>query len=94
VHEMRMHSGAAAHHVEAGNSAAEAMLTCLKRCASRLQPRDRETIVRYHAGSGREKIENRRALAGFLGISVNALSIRACRLREALHECVRQCLGR
>ena len=93
VNEMRVHSGAASQRMAEESSSNEAMLTCLERCADRLQPRDRDTIVRYYAGSGRQKIENRRSLAGVLGISVNALSIRACRLREALHECVRRCLA-
>ena len=94
VNDMRVHTGAADRHQRTEDAPAnEAMLTCLERCAGRLQPRDRDTIVQYYAGTGREKIENRRALARLLGISVNALSIRACRLREALHECVRRCLG-
>ena len=91
ANEMRVR-GSAGGHMADESSRDEAMLACLERCAGRLQPRDRDTIVQYYAGSGRGKIENRRALARFLGISVNALSIRACRLREALYQCVRRCL--
>ena len=93
IEEMRVQSNAGGRRDSDGVLAKEAMLTCLERCAARLQPRDRDTIVRYYAGSGRQKIENRRALATGLGISLNALSIRACRLRDTLHDCVRRCLG-
>jgi hypothetical protein len=37
------------------------------------------------------KIENRRSLAQTLGITVNALSIRACRIRDKLESCVKKC---
>jgi DNA-directed RNA polymerase specialized sigma24 family protein len=71
----------------------EKQLECLERCASKLEPRNREMIVRYYTGRQRSKIENRRALAAQLGITPNALSIRAFRVREALEECVRQCMS-
>ena len=69
----------------------EKMLDCLGQCTGKLAPSDREVITRYYVGKGRDKIENRRALAAELGITVNALSIRACRIRDKLEDCVRQC---
>ena len=39
----------------------------------------------------REGIERRRSLATRLGITMNALSIRACRIRDALVACVDGC---
>jgi len=39
------------------------------------------------------KIANRRSLAESLGITMNALAIRACRLRDKLAACVRQCVN-
>jgi DNA-directed RNA polymerase specialized sigma24 family protein len=72
---------------------AEKRLDCLERCAAQLEPRQRELITRYYAGKERERIENRRALAEELGVTVNALSIRACRIRDKLEECVRRCVG-
>ncbi len=71
----------------------ERMLQCLDHCTKKLDPARRETIMRYYKGKERVKIENRRALAQELGITVNALSIRACRIRNKLESCVRQCLN-
>ena len=52
----------------------------------------RDLIIQYYAGEGRAKLENRKAMAGALGITSNALSIRACRIRDKLEACVRRCL--
>jgi len=69
----------------------EKMLDCLDKCCSALEPEHRDLIVRYYHGKERAKIENRRLMAEHLGISMNALSIRACRIREKLEICVRKC---
>lgn len=71
----------------------EKMLDCLERCTGKLEPPNREIITQYYIGKERVKIENRRALAERLGITMNALSIRACRIRDRLEDCVRQCAG-
>ena len=67
------------------------MLDCLERCADKLEPPNREIIFRYYTGKERAKIESRRALAEELGITVNALAIRACRIRDKLEACVKEC---
>jgi DNA-directed RNA polymerase specialized sigma24 family protein len=72
----------------------EMRLECLDRCTQKLDPAIRELIFQYYSGEQRVKIENRKALAARLGISVNALSIRACRIREKLEDCVRECMSR
>jgi DNA-directed RNA polymerase specialized sigma24 family protein len=64
---------------------------CLDRCLEKLAPPNREVILRYYTGKERVKIDNRRALAEELGITTNALSIRACRIRDKLETCVRDC---
>ncbi len=69
----------------------EKMLGCLDGCTARLEPLNREIITGYYFGEERVKIENRRALAQNLGISINALSIRAFRIRDKLEACVRVC---
>jgi DNA-directed RNA polymerase specialized sigma24 family protein len=69
------------------------LLSCLERCLEGLDVSQREIIARYYTGEQRQKINNRRALADDLGISPNALSIRACRIRDKLEACVRECLG-
>ena len=69
----------------------ERLLTCLDHCTEKLDPKHRELIVRYYYGERRIKIDNRLALAKHLGITVNALTIRACRIRDKLEACVKEC---
>jgi DNA-directed RNA polymerase specialized sigma24 family protein len=71
----------------------ERLLTCLDQCTEKLEPANRDLIIRYYHGEQRIKIENRRALATELSVSVNALSIRACRIRDKLEDCVSECAG-
>ena len=71
----------------------EKLLDCLERCLDRLEPENRELILHYYRGEQRAKIENRRALAERLGLTINALSIRACRVRARLEACVSECTG-
>ncbi|HST53773.1 MAG TPA: hypothetical protein VLJ61_17325 [Pyrinomonadaceae bacterium] len=72
---------------------AEKRLNCLEQCMEELKPPNRTLILRYYTGRQRIKIENRRALAEELSLTMNALSIRACRIREKLEACVRRCAG-
>jgi DNA-directed RNA polymerase specialized sigma24 family protein len=72
----------------------EKMLDCLEGCTAKLELKHREIIRRYYIGKERLKIENRQALAKELGITMNALSIRACRIRDKLEACVRDCMDR
>ena len=72
----------------------ENRLDCLERCLQNLEPDNRELIIQYYRGEQRAKIDNRRALAARLGISTNALGIRACRLRNKLEACVCKCAQR
>jgi RNA polymerase sigma factor (sigma-70 family) len=65
---------------------------CLEQCLNGLSPSDRELIRNYYQGEQRFKIENRKSIAAKLGITVNALSIRVCRLRDKLEICVKKCL--
>jgi len=67
------------------------LLNCLERCLQELEPDNRELIFEYYRGEQGVKIENRRELAARLGLTMNALAIRACRIREKLEACVRTC---
>jgi DNA-directed RNA polymerase specialized sigma24 family protein len=67
---------------------------CFAQCLQNLEPDNRELIIQYYHGQQRTKIENRRAMAARLGITMNALSIRACRLRDRLEACVKGCMKR
>jgi DNA-directed RNA polymerase specialized sigma24 family protein len=66
-------------------------LDCLEECLNKLEGKERELILEYYQGEKRTKIERRAHLAASLGLSLNALSIRACRIRNKLEECVRKC---
>ncbi|MEP6850061.1 MAG: hypothetical protein ABI999_14475, partial [Acidobacteriota bacterium] len=81
----------AAAEVDGDKELKEKMLNCLDHCTSNLDEPSRDIIIRYYHGKEREKIDNRRAMAESLGISVNALSIRACRIRDKLEACVGNC---
>jgi RNA polymerase sigma factor (sigma-70 family) len=69
----------------------ERTLDCLERCLKKLAPDEGELIVAYYQGEQREKIRSRRQIAEKLGVSANALTIRACRIRSKLESCVRSC---
>lgn len=75
------------------DSETERRAQCLERCAGQLGADQRELIIRYYTGEQRAKLENRKAMAAELGISANALSIRAYRIRDKLEACVRRCLS-
>jgi len=68
----------------------QSLLDRLDQCLAELDSDHRALILEYYSGEAREKIEHRRALADTLGLSMNALSIRACRIRERLEECVKR----
>src|SRR5262249_20727489 len=69
----------------------EQQLDCLDRCLEHLKPEQRALIVEYYAEARQKKIERRRELAKRLGITMNALAIRAWRIREGLMTCVEAC---
>jgi DNA-directed RNA polymerase specialized sigma24 family protein len=71
----------------------EKLMSCLDQCTEKLEPLTRDLIIRYYFGERRVKIENRRALAATLGLTINALSIRACRIRSQLEACVENCVA-
>src|SRR5207248_240366 len=55
-----------------------ALLDRLEHCLARLPADDHALILEYYQGEQGVKIAKRRALAAKLGLSANALSIRAC----------------
>ena len=74
----------------ASSEGTEELVDSLEHCLNRLEASDRELILEYYRGDGRIKIENRRRLADRCGLSSNALSIRACRIRNKVEECVKK----
>jgi DNA-directed RNA polymerase specialized sigma24 family protein len=84
-------SGVVAPSVGDGDGDQEKMLSCLDRCLSKLSADDSELILEYYQGEKQEKIQRRRELGVRLGLSANALSIRACRIRTKVEQCVKDC---
>ena len=69
-------------------------IDCLEECARTLPDVERSLIVRYYFGEKSIKIHRRKELSDELGISMNALRIRAHRIREELEACVAGCVAR
>jgi DNA-directed RNA polymerase specialized sigma24 family protein len=67
---------------------------CFERCLSELSVESRQLILQYYSDEKREKINRRLALAGRLGIPLNALRSRAQRIRNRLEECVNGCMNK
>jgi RNA polymerase sigma factor (sigma-70 family) len=65
---------------------------CLEQCIERLPPDNRQLVLRYYQEEKQAKIEHRKQVAKELGIAVNALRIRAHRIRLVLQRCVLDCL--
>jgi len=66
---------------------------CLEQCMERQTPANRRLVLEYYRGEKKAKIDNRKRLAEQYGIALNALRIRAHRIRSALQECVENCLS-
>lgn len=66
----------------------------LETCMDKLPPQDRHLVVAYYELEKRAKIDRRREIAESMGVSVNALRIRACRIRADLMKCVESCRRR
>jgi DNA-directed RNA polymerase specialized sigma24 family protein len=69
----------------------ERRLTCLDRCLQELKPEQRDLAIEYYRDAKRQRIDRRRGLAERLGITMNALGIRASRIRNALETCMDAC---
>ena len=70
----------------------ERKLGCLDGCVRKLPPQQLVLITQYHQGEGGAKIAKRNELARQLGIPLNALRIRAYRIRGELETCVAGCM--
>jgi RNA polymerase sigma factor (sigma-70 family) len=75
------------------DEAMEAQLACLRQCLAKLTADQRELITNYYQEEKRAKINLRQALAQRLGLDMNALRVRACRVRDQLQACVQKCVA-
>lgn len=78
----------AAEEPPVGDDDGERQRQWFDECLSTLSATNREIILRYYTGERRTKIEARRELAQSLGIDLNALRVRAHRIRTQLETCV------
>lgn len=67
-------------------------MNCLEICLKKLSENNRSLILQYYNDDKQAKIDFRRKIAETLGISINALRIKALRIRNKLEECVFRCL--
>src|SRR5437660_1897600 len=74
------------------SEASEEEYECLEQCVERLPTGNRRLVLEYYQEEKQAKIDHRRELAEQLGIAVNALRIRAHRIRLTLQQCVQNCL--
>jgi len=72
----------------------EARQKCLTECMKFRSEDEQQLILEYYAGETSAKIKRREALAREWDCSLNALRIRACRIRKALQKCVFACRER
>jgi len=70
----------------------ERLYECLDHCMDRVPEKSRHLVLRYYENEKKAKIDDRKTLADELGIGVNALRIRAHRIRLLLRECVKNCM--
>lgn len=70
----------------------EPMHNCLEDCLKRFSDEDRDLLRQYFQDDKKAKIDHRKELAEKLKIPLNTLRMRIYRLKEALRECVFDCL--
>lgn len=72
-------------------------LSCLKSCLAEIaaSESDRALIIGYYDAEDGDKNKNqRRNLAEKLGLTMNTLKVKACRLRVRLEKCINECVKR
>jgi DNA-directed RNA polymerase specialized sigma24 family protein len=72
----------------------DSVYACLEECLSKLPANDRELVLNYYREEKQAKIDGRKRLAEQMGLAMNALRIRAFRIRAALQDCVEGCRER
>ena len=70
----------------------ERQYECLESCMNGLTEENRQLMLEYYREEKQAKIVHRKELAVRLGIAVNALRIRAYRIRAGLQVCVESCM--
>jgi len=71
----------------------EERVKCLRHCLGQLASQNLLLIKKYYAEGDMLDKEQRKHMAAALGISVNALRVRAYRIRDEVEHCVDACLS-
>lgn len=71
----------------------EKRLECFEKCLRKLPDEPRTFIIEYYREENGLKIEQRKQLAALLKTTLNALRLRASRLRRELGACINSCLS-
>jgi DNA-directed RNA polymerase specialized sigma24 family protein len=69
----------------------EEAYACLEQCLQQMTAKSRDLVLQYYQEEKQAKIDIRKQLSLQLGIPINALRIRAHRIRLTLQECVFHC---
>jgi DNA-directed RNA polymerase specialized sigma24 family protein len=67
----------------------ELRFVAFEHCLELLPPAKRTFILNYYEDTGRDKIDNRKSLSEKLGISQNAVTLRAYQIRKKLEKCIK-----
>ena len=67
--------------------------SCLEKCLQKLSEKECTLVLEYYQEEKRARIDHRKKLAEELGLGLNSLRIRACRIRAELQKCVELCRG-
>ena len=86
-------SGTQAPEVENARDRVERELDCLEACLSKLADETRTFVYDYYREENGVKIEQRKLLAARLNTTLNALRLRASRLRRELARCTDACVA-
>ncbi len=78
--------------ISASSARPEEEYDCLEKCMEGITVRSRDLVLQYYREEKHAKIDLRKQMAEKLGIPLNALRIRACRIRATLETCVAECL--
>lgn len=65
-------------------------VACMQECLRELPVETRAFIVEYHHGESKKDV--RKKMAERLSVPLNALRIRACRVRDNLQKCAEKCV--
>lgn len=90
-HDYLTHTGVLTSEQDGADGDAD-LHVCFDGCMAGLQAVDQKFIKQYYEELQRKKIDTRKSMAKELGISSNAVALRAFHIRERLKKCINKCL--